>query len=65
MVGPGVETDPLGEGSTEGRHFDFLMRFGAIYEFEFKNFVLGPQVNADVVGGHWTMVYGATVGIGF
>jgi hypothetical protein len=65
VVGPGVETAPLREGGTEGRHYEFLMRFGAIYELEFKNFVIGPQVNADVVGGRWTMVYGATVGIGF
>jgi hypothetical protein len=65
VVGPGVETAPLGQGSPEGRHYEFLMRFGAIYEFEFKNFVIGPQVNLDVVDGQWTMVYGATFGIGF
>ena len=42
-----------------------LMRFGTIYEFELNNLAIGPQVYADLVGGHWTLVCGVSFGTGF
>ncbi len=42
----------------EGGETKFLMRFGTIYEMEFNEWIVAPQVNADVVSGHWTLVYG-------
>ncbi len=41
------------------------MRFGTIYEMEFERWVVAPQVNADVVSGDWTLIYGIAFGIAF
>ncbi len=41
------------------------MRFGTIYECELNNLAIGPQVYADLVGGHWTLVCGVSFGTGF
>ena len=60
---PGVEFASE-EGVEEGEA-NFLMRFGTIYEFVIDRWVVAPQVNADVVSGRWTLVYGVAFGIGF
>jgi len=74
VAGPGVETsvpredagEPAPHSSEgEGSHTAFLFRFGVDYEIVMGNFVLAPQVNADVAGGHWTLVYGVAFGVGF
>lgn len=67
VAGPGLEQ---GEHDTEGgatteSEAKFLGRLGAIYEIEVNHFAIGPQINADVSGGRWTLVYGVTFGIGF
>lgn len=68
VAGPGlehVEREMEGGGGQEDPKAEFLARFGAIYEVEVNNWAIGPQINADVSGGHWTLVYGVTFGIGF
>jgi hypothetical protein len=66
-AGPGIEHVEREEGA--GTHgdakWDPLGRIGVIYEFEVNNFAIGPQLNADISGGHWTLVYGVAFGIGF
>jgi len=68
VAGPGlehVERETEAGGDREDPKADFLGRIGAIYEVEVNNWAIGPQINADVSGGHWTLVYGVTFGIGF
>ena len=65
VAAPGVEYASIEEGGLEEEETAFLMRFGTIYEFAFSNWAVGPQVHADLVGGHWTLVYGVSFGIGF
>ncbi len=65
VAAPGVEFASIDEGGREEEETQFLMRFGTIYEFELENWAIGPQVNADLVGGDWTLVYGVSFGIGF
>ena len=65
VAAPGVEFASIEEGGLEEEETEFLMRFGTIYEFELNNWAIGPQVNADLVNGHWTLVYGVSFGIGF
>jgi hypothetical protein len=65
VAGPGLELASHDEGGHEEEETEFLMRFGTIYEFELNNWAIGPQVHADLVDGHWTMVYGVSFGIGF
>jgi hypothetical protein len=65
VAAPGVEFASIEEGGLKEEETQFLMRFGTIYEFEFDNWAVGPQVHADLVGGHWTLVYGVALGIGF
>ena len=65
VAAPGVESSSIEEGGLEEEETEFLMRFGTIYEFELNNWAIGPQVNADLVNGHWTLIYGMSFGIGF
>ena len=65
VAAPGVESSSIEEGGLEEEETEFLMRFGTVYEFELNNWAIGPQVNADLVNGHWTLVYGVSFGIGF
>jgi hypothetical protein len=65
VAAPGVEYASELEGSTEGGESEFLMRFGAAYEMEFDRWIVAPQVNADVVSGDWTFIYGIALGIAF
>ena len=68
VAGPGLEHVER-ETETEGEHEDpaveFLGRIGVVYEFTVNNWAIGPQLNADISGGHWTLVYGMTFAIGF
>lgn len=65
VVAPGVEFASIEEAGHEEEATEFLVRFGTIYEFELDKWVIGPQVHADLVNGHWTMVYGVSIGVGF
>ena len=66
LVGaPGIEYASEKEESEEGGGSEFLMRFGTIYEVEIDKWIFAPQVNADVVSGNWTLVYGIALGIAF
>ena len=65
VAAPGVESSSIEEGGLEEEETEFLMRFGTVYEFELNNWAIGSQVNADLVNGHWTLVYGVSFGIGF
>ena len=65
VAAPGVEAASHEEGGHEETATEFLMRFGAIYEFELDNWAIGPQFHGDLVDGHWTLVYGISFGIGF
>ena len=68
VAGPGlehVERETEAGGEREDAKADFLGRIGVVYEFAVNNWAIGPQINADVSGGHWTLVYGLTFGIGF
>ena len=43
-----------------------LFRFGAAYWFELnETLALAPTLMADVVQGHWALVYGLSVGVGW
>lgn len=65
VAAPGVEFASIEEEGHEEEETEFLMRFGTIYEFEIDRWTIGPQFHADLVGGHWTLVYGMSFGIGF
>ena len=70
LVAPGVEfvqINVVGEGGEEEEESEteLLVRFGVAYELGIKRMSIAPQLNAEVAGGHWTLVYGLAVGIGF
>ena len=65
VAAPGVEFATHEEGGHEEEETEFLFRFGTIYEFELDNWAIGPQIYADRVDGHWTLVYGVSLGIAF
>ena len=65
VAAPGVEFATHEVDGHEEEETEFLMRFGAIYEFELDNWTIGPQFHGDLVDGHWTLVYGVAFGIGF
>lgn len=44
----------------------FALRLGAGYEFELgERFTITPEINADVIGGSVTWVYGLSFGLRF
>ena len=65
VAAPGIEWAVEDEGTETHEEADLLMRFGTIYEVEINNWVFAPQVHGDLVSGHWTLVYGLGLGIGF
>jgi hypothetical protein len=65
VAAPGVEFATHEAGGHTEEETEFFMRFGTIYEFEFDRWAVGPQVHADVVDGHWSLVYGVSLGLGF
>jgi hypothetical protein len=66
-AGPGVEflTVEDEETGTEEHETEFLLRLGAGYYLPLGRLTLRPTFNADYAGGHWTLVYGAALGIPF
>lgn len=63
VVSVDVETD--GETEVE-REIELLLRFGTGYWFELNETVaIAPTFMADHVSGHWTLVYGVSLGVGF
>jgi hypothetical protein len=63
VAGPGIESTPADDHHEAKTHL--LGRLGAVYDIELGRLVIGPQFNADVSDGVWTLVYGATVGWAF
>jgi hypothetical protein len=54
------------DGSDSETETQFLVRFGAAWEFELGHrFTLSPEANLDVVGGEVSLVYGVSLGLGF
>ena len=67
FVGEDVEVD-AGEGEVEietEHETLFLVRIGAGYAWELGRFIVGPQVNWDLVDGPDAFVFGVSAGIGF
>ena len=64
-AGPGLEFSSDQEGEHQEEKTEFLLRFGTIYELKLNKWAVAPQAYADLVDGHWTMVYGVSLGIGF
>ncbi|KPK04985.1 MAG: hypothetical protein AMS20_07695 [Gemmatimonas sp. SG8_28] len=66
-AGPGIEFLSVEdeETGTEEHETEFLLRLGAGYYLPLGRLTLRPTFNADYAGGHWTLVYGAALGIPF
>jgi hypothetical protein len=62
LAGPGLESFREEVGGELEREFEFLARVGAGYDIEVGRWRIVPQAHADLVGGHWTYVYGAAFG---
>ncbi len=55
-----------GGESKEVTELELLIRFGTGYWFAVNEVIsLAPTFQADVVKGHWSLVYGVSVGVGF
>jgi hypothetical protein len=54
LVAPGIE---IHDGETE-----FLLRFGAMYDFEVGEYTVAPALNFDFTKGHDAIVWGANFG---
>jgi hypothetical protein len=67
-AGPGLEGSkekPEDGGESESTT-QFALRLGAGYEFELgERFTLTPEINADLIGGNVTWVYGVSFGLKF
>jgi len=60
-----VDVEIGGETEVE-RELELLFRIGTAYWFSLGGPVgVGPTFMADVVNGHWTLVYGVSIGVGF
>ena len=67
-AGPGLEgsKDKPEDGGESESTTKFAVRLGAGYEFELgRRFTVTPEVNADLIGGNVTWVYGLSFGLGF
>ena len=67
-AGPGLEgsKDRPEDGGESESTTKFAVRLGAGYEFELgRRFTVTPEVNADLIGGNVTWVYGLSFGLGF
>jgi hypothetical protein len=66
-AGPGIEVLSVEEEETgtEKNETGFLLRVGAGYYLPLGRLTLRPTFNADYAGGHWTLVYGAALGVPF
>jgi hypothetical protein len=70
FVAPALEiasTDVEHGGETElETELEPLFRFGTAYWFELNETIaVAPTFMADVVNGHWSLVYGVSFGVGF
>jgi len=60
-----VDVESGGETEVE-REIELLLRFGTAYWFGLNEAVgIAPTFMADVANGHWTLVYGVAIGVGF
>lgn len=67
-AGPGLEgsKDKPEDGGESESTTEFALRLGVSYEFELgSRFTISPEVNADLVGGNVTWVYGVSFGLRF
>jgi len=66
-AGPGIEFVSEEDETTGDEHnkTEFLLRLGTGYVFQLGKLTLRPTFNADYAGEHWTLVYGAALGMGF
>jgi len=66
-AGPGIEFVSEEDETTGIEHnkTEFLLRLGTGYNFGIGRLTLRPTFNADYAGEHWTLVYGAALGVGF
>ncbi|MBK5097451.1 MAG: outer membrane beta-barrel protein [Gemmatimonadetes bacterium] len=67
-AGPGLEgsKDKPEDGGESESTTEFALRLGAGYEFELgSRFTISPEVNADLIGGNVTWVYGVSFGFLF
>ena len=70
FVAPAAEVASIeevhGGESKEVTELEPLLRFGTGYWFAVNEVIsLAPTFQADVVKGHWSLVYGVSVGVGF
>lgn len=70
FVAPAAEVASIeevhGDESKEVTELEPLLRFGTAYWFAVNEVIaLAPTFQADVVKGHWSLVYGVAVGVGF
>jgi opacity protein-like surface antigen len=65
-AGPGLEGSlEKSEDGSESKT-QFALRLGAGYEFELgERFTITPEINADLIGGNVTWVYGLSFGLRF
>ncbi len=56
IIGPGLEIRESGN--------DFLVRLGITYGYPMNGWTLSPVLNADLVHGEWSFVYGIRLGMG-
>jgi len=66
-AGPGIEFVSEEDETTGIEHnkTEFLLRLGTGYVFSLGRLELRPSFNADYAGEHWTLVYGAALGLPF
>jgi hypothetical protein len=67
-AGPGLEgsKEESEEGADSESTTEFALRLGAGYEFELgERFTITPEINADLIGGNVTWVYGVSFGLKF
>ena len=70
FVAPAVEVASFEEvhdgESKEETELEPLLRLGTAYWFAVnETIVLAPTLQADVAKGHWSLVYGLSIGVGF
>jgi hypothetical protein len=62
VLAPGVA---IAEDHHGDKHEEFLFRGGLGYDIHLDTFSITPTVNADVVDGDVSLVYGIALGVGF
>ena len=62
LVAPGMA---FAEDDHGHSHKEFIFRFGTAYELHVSGFSISPTLNADLIDGHFSLVYGFSLGFGF